>query len=137
MIHCPKCDFEDERTEEVRIHALYTHQCYLPQCSTELAKQDNIDYDAVRASYARLQKRIQINRNLLRYTPYKWEGIVSKIRNNLKHGYKWNQYQVYEHVEELPKYMRKDIIRRVKREIELRENMDIMQQYIKQEGIVI
>ncbi len=136
LIHCPKCSFEDDNTEEVRIHALYQHQCYLPQCSTQLAKQDNIDYDAVRASYAKLVKRIQVNRNLLQYIPYKWEPTVSKIRINLRRC-GWNHYNVYENVKILPKYMRKDIIRRLKREAELKENMDIMQQYIKQEGIVI
>lgn len=136
LMHCPKCTFEDDSTEEVRIHALYQHQCYLPQCSTVLAKQDNLDYDAIRYSYAKLRNRIQVNRNLLRYIPYKWEGIVSKIRNNIKR-YDWSDYQVYEHIKELPPYMRKDVIRRIKREKELNENMDIMKAYIKQEGIVI
>ena len=131
-MNCPKCDFVDDKESEVRIHSLYVHGFFLPQCSTQLAKQGNLDYDEVRKNYKRLQKRIQTNRNLLRYIPYKWESTVSKIRNNVRHGYKWNQYQVYEHVKSLPKYMR-----RLKREKELEENMNIMRQYIKQEGIVI
>ena len=136
MIHCPKCDFEDDNTEEVRIHALYSHQCYLPQCSTQLAKQDNLDYDAIRASYAKLQNRIRTNNNLLHYVPYTWKPIISKIRASSR-MYGWNQYQIYEHVKKLPQYMRKDVVRRVKKEKELRETMNNMNAFIKQEGIVI
>ena len=133
---CPKCDFTDESENEIRIHALYHHQFLIPRCSTEVAKQNNIDYDAVRDSYAKLQKRIRTNSDLLYYAPRIWEPTISKIRNSVRQC-GWNQYQVYEHVKKLPKYMRKDVVRRVKKEIQLRESMDNMNRFIRQEGIVV
>lgn len=136
-MNCPKCSFSDDRESEVRMHSLFTHQFFMPQCSTTIAKQSFIDYDKIRANYHELQDKISRNKLNLYYIPYKWQDAVSKIRNNLKHGYKWNDYQVYDHVNALPDYLRKDIVVRIKKEITLESTMNTMKEYIKQEGIVV
>lgn len=46
--HICKVDYEYSEENDLRLHLLYEHQFYLPNCSTEVANQANIDYESMR-----------------------------------------------------------------------------------------
>lgn len=70
LFKCHKCEFNDEVEEELRLHLLYTHYFLMPRCSTEVAKNADIDYQKLRDIFKRNKDEYKIVYGvILKYTP--------------------------------------------------------------------
>ncbi len=131
-MNCPKCDYKNENDEEVRIHSLYHHQFLIPQCSTELAKQSNIDYYLIRDRYHKLVKKLTLlEKRLDKILPgdYKHTLIYHRRRNEMK------LYR--EKLNILPDGKKKIISKMMSNMFKLRMEKKRQMDFIKSEGIIL
>lgn len=126
-MNCPKCDYSNEDENELRLHSIYHHQFLIPQCSTEVAKQNNIDYELIRKNYQKQVKKLNSYRKRLSKIP-KWKRILFEIKHEQHHI-------VEKRLSELPEYKRKEAIYVIPKYINLKKTNEKLLEYIRKEGI--
>ena len=77
--HICKVDYAYSEEEDLRVHLLYEHQFYLPHCSTQVAKQSNIDYDKIRKSFRAKMNELATRKDLFHNIPKKYRDELSSL----------------------------------------------------------
>ena len=87
--HICKVDYAYSEEEDLRMHLIYEHQFYLPNCSTQVAKQSNIDYDKIRKSFLTKIHEVSTRKTLFHNIPKKYSdelsALVKFIKSNKGH----------------------------------------------------
>ncbi len=131
-MNCPKCSYQHENDEEVRIHSLYHHQFLIPQCSTELAKQSNIDYYLIRDNFYKLLKELTSIETRLN------KLVEDDCLNTLIHHRRRHEIKLYrEKLGKLPKSKRDRVSKMISNMFKLRREKQRQLRFIKKEGIVL
>ena len=87
--HICKVDYTYSEEEDLRMHLIYEHQFYLPNCSTQVAKQSNIDYDKIRKSFLTKIHELSTRKALFHNIPKKYRdellSLVKFIKGHKDH----------------------------------------------------
>lgn len=77
--HICKVDYTYSVEEDLRMHLIYEHQFYLPNCSTQVAKQSNIDYYKIRKSFLTKIYELSHRKALFYNIPKKYRDELSSL----------------------------------------------------------
>ena len=83
LYKCHKCDFDTESEEKIKMHMLFEHQFYMPNCSTDIAYQANTDFIRMLETRLRWLEELPITRDwIIRENIHKDGTKHSMIRNS-------------------------------------------------------